>query len=223
MQSTISPWCESRGKRLFDLIVALTAVIVTAPLMLALALAVRLSSPGPVLFRQVRSGRRGTEFVLLKFRTMRHESAGRAVTQARDQRVTPLGRVLRATKLDELPQLINVLRGEMSLVGPRPDLPQFWASANDAARATLALPPGITGAASLRFRKEEELLAGVPEDQLTAYYVAVHLPAKAAIDLEYASRATLMSDCAILLKTVLPFMSESKFPVSVRTYEPLPR
>jgi lipopolysaccharide/colanic/teichoic acid biosynthesis glycosyltransferase len=130
-------------------------------------------------------------------------SAGAGVTQAGDARVTGLGRILRKWKLDELPQLINVIRGEMSLVGPRPDLPEFINELDKASYRSLALlTPGITGWATLHFRHEEELLANIPQEELRSYYVQKVLPRKVELDLDYASRATLRSDLMILLRTV---------------------
>jgi lipopolysaccharide/colanic/teichoic acid biosynthesis glycosyltransferase len=134
---------------------------------------------------------------------MRQNSGGPGVTQTGDLRVTRIGRVLRKWKLDELPQLLNVLRGEMSLVGPRPDLPEFIAELDAASRSNLALlAPGITGWATLHFRHEEELLASAPPESLRTFYVQQVLPKKVALDLEYASRATFFGDFMILLRTV---------------------
>ena len=145
------------------------------------------------------------------------------MTRAGDSRVTPVGRVLRATKIDELPQLVNVLYGDMSIVGPRPDLPEIWERADAQSRAVLALDPGITGAATLRFRNEESYLAAVPEGQLSDFYISRHLPRKAAIDLHYAARATFLSDCTVLVKTLLPFISANGTRTESPSYEPLPR
>lgn len=186
-----------------DLAAAALLLVAFSPLMAFLGLIVRLSSSGPALFRQPRAGRYGREFLLLKFRTMLHtDSAGPGVTQKDDYRITRIGRFLRATKMDELPQLINVLRGEMSLVGPRPDLSCFWdkATAND--RMVLGLTPGLTGAASLIFRSEEELLSQVPESQLVDFYTNTVLRRKAKLDLAYAAGATFFSDCRIMIQTV---------------------
>src|SRR6184192_1119611 len=174
LQSRIaSPWCASGGKRAFDLGVAAVGLLVAAPLMGALAVAVKATSPGPIFFRQTRTGLRGNPFTLMKFRTMRTDAApGPKITPGGDPRVTGLGRWLRKTKLDELPQLVNVLRGDMSLVGPRPDLPKIWAAAGKRERQVLSLRPGLTGAASLAFRNEEDLLAQSPPERLTHFYLA---------------------------------------------------
>ncbi len=197
----VSNWCSSPGKRAIDLLCSIPALIVLAPFMLLIAASARLSSDSPVLFRQKRCGRNGCEFECIKFRTMTH-SAGMGVTQAGDARITRLGRILRKWKLDELPQLINVICGEMSLVGPRPDLPEFIAELDAASRRSLAsLTPGITGWATLHFRHEEELLAKIPPEELRSYYVREVLPRKVALDVDYASRATLWSDLMILIRT----------------------
>lgn len=198
----ISPWCSSAGKRFFDMAVAALGLLVTLPAMAVIAVLVRLASPGPILFRQLRVGENGTLFELLKFRTM-NDSPGSAVTQKGDSRITRVGSVLRRTKFDELPQLVNVLRGDMSLVGPRPDLPEFWSALEPQCRSIMRLRPGITGLASLRYRDEETLLALVPKDRLHEHYVSHVLPHKVQLDLEYAERATLLSDIHLLLGTLL--------------------
>ena len=172
--------------------------------MIMIALCVVLSSGRPTFFTQKRLGRYGREFTLLKFRTMKTTlQAGPGVTQDGDCRVTKIGRWLRRLKLDELPQLFNVLRGDMTLVGPRPDLEEFWSRAEEEDRRVLNLVPGMTGAASLAFRDEEKYLAHVPREQLTSFYIQGILPQKARLDIEYAERATFRSDCRILLQTVL--------------------
>lgn len=188
---------------MLDVILTALALIVTAPLMLLTALAIRATSSGPVLFRQWRLGLNERQFELLKFRTMenRRAEAGPGVTRRGDLRVTRLGKWLRRWKLDELPQLINVLRGEMSIVGPRPDLEQFWCHATEVERQVLALKPGLTGAATLAFSNEEELLAHVPESELAGFYVRDLLSRKARLDCEYAAQATFLTDCGLLFKT----------------------
>jgi lipopolysaccharide/colanic/teichoic acid biosynthesis glycosyltransferase len=187
-----------------DVMVSATALVLLSPLLLAIAIDIELSSSGPVIFRQWRVGRGGREFQLLKFRTMVAQPVPDApgVTRAGDARITAIGRWLRKWKLDELPQLLNVLRGEMSLVGPRPDLNDFWKEASSATRQVLSLIPGLTGAASIVFRNEEELLAEVAPAQLATFYVKKLLPEKARIDLEYATRANFLTDCALLLRTL---------------------
>jgi lipopolysaccharide/colanic/teichoic acid biosynthesis glycosyltransferase len=203
-QQTASPWCSSRSKRMMDIILAIPSLVLTAPLMLLIALGIRSTSRGPVLFRQWRWGLNEGQFQLLKFRTMEYRSAesGPGVTRRGDLRVTRLGTWLRRWKLDELPQFINVLRGEMSIVGPRPDLEDFWRQATEVERHVLAVKPGLTGAATLAFRNEEELLAHVPESELVGFYVRDLLPRKARLDCEYAAQADFLSDCRIVLNTI---------------------
>lgn len=198
-----SPWCSSAGKRAFDLVIASSIVLVTWPVMVVVAVAVWLSSRGPVLFRQERVGKNGRLFELMKFRSMRvaAERCGLGITRENDPRVLPLGRLLRRWKLDELPQLFNVLRGDMSLVGPRPDLPEFCARLEGDHRLVLDLTPGITGAASLVYRHEEQILAERDRDGICDYYVNHIYPDKIRIDLDYARNASLGTDLRILFRT----------------------
>lgn len=203
-----SNWCLSRRKRLFDVCVASALFAGLLPLMALIAVLVRLTSRGPILFSHMRCGLNDSRFSVLKFRTMRPNGSGPSVTRAGDTRITPVGVFLRKWKLDELPQLINVIRGDMSLVGPRPDVPEFFAASSPLVRQVLRLKPGVTGWASIRFRNEEELLAQAPPDQLNAIYVNSVLPRKARLDLDYASRATFFSDFKVLLQTasaIMPF------------------
>ncbi|MGA7314381.1 MAG: sugar transferase [Silvibacterium sp.] len=183
-------------RRFFDSAVAAIALLVLFPAMLLVMLLVRVSSPGPVLFRQRRAGRNREEFMLYKFRSMRVEnSPGPAITVSGDPRITPIGAILRRYKLDELPQFWNVLKGNMSLVGPRPKLPHHEG---------LDLPcrPGITGMATLLFRGEEGILSRIPPYQLEAFYKICIKPRKARLDLEYMQSATLWTDLKLLWRTV---------------------
>ena len=189
-------------KRAFDFVVALIGTVLTSPIVLVCAIAVKLDSPGPALYHGVRVGRGGKEFRIHKLRTMR-AAAGRSVTAADDPRITRVGRALRRTKLDELPQLWNVAVGEMSLVGPRPEDPAFVARYTPEQRALLAVRPGITGPAALAFLDEEALLAGRDESA----YVDDVMPRKLALELDYLKRATFASDLAILLKTLASVLS----------------
>jgi lipopolysaccharide/colanic/teichoic acid biosynthesis glycosyltransferase len=214
-QVDASEWSVSSAKRCMDVALALSGLVVLAPLVGLIAVAILFTSGKPIIFRQLRLGRDGREFHLLKFRTMTLTASdtGPGVTRCGDARITRIGRWLRRWKLDELPQLINVLSGDMSLVGPRPDLKKFWMLASERDQAVLALMPGITGAASVEYCDEESLLAAVAPEELTSYYVTVLLPRKAALDLAYAQRATFWSDCRLLANTVLcPFvrMASSK-------------
>src|SRR5438552_4164617 len=150
--AAVSGWNHSKGKRCLDMFLSLVALVLTAPLMAVLAVLIRLTSPGPVFFRQLRSGKEGRAFQLIKFRTMRWEpyDQGPKVTRSGDSRITRIGRILRKWKLDELPQLWNVFRGEMSFVGPRPDLAEYLATLPDTQAAILSLRPGLTGEATLK-------------------------------------------------------------------------
>lgn len=188
------------AKRLFDIVLSLLLLVLLAPLLLATALAVRLDSPGPVLYRQQRVGRHGVPFTLLKFRSMRAGAGGLPLTVGADARITRVGRWLRTSRLDELPQLVNVLRGEMSLVGPRPEVPRYVALYPPALRErALAVRPGLTDPASLAYIDEAALLAAAADPERE--YVERILPAKLAQAAAYADRATLASDLAVLART----------------------
>ena len=191
------------AKRLFDLALALLALALALPLMVAITLWVRLDSAGPALFRQQRVGRHGRLFHIHKFRTMRVRSsqAGPLITVAGDARVTRAGRWLRRTKLDELPQLLDVIRGDMSLVGPRPEVPRYMALyPEDARRRILSLRPGITDRAAIEFRDEERLLAASADPERT--YVHDIMPIKQRYYLDYAARHSVAGDLRILLDTL---------------------
>lgn len=185
-------------KRALDVALATVGLVVTSPIVLVAAIAVKLDSPGPALYNGVRVGRDGRTFQIHKLRTMRM-SAGPSVTAGDDLRITRTGRFLRRTKLDELPQLFNVLKGDMSLVGPRPEDPKYVAMYTPEQRRVLAVRPGITGPAVLAYINEEELLRG--EDVESAYVTRV-MPAKLELDLKYVADASLGGDLRILGRTV---------------------
>src|SRR6202453_5064062 len=193
-----SAWSVSAIKRSIDFVFAAVALLIFWPLLLLAAVLVRYESPGPVIFRQKRVGRHGALFTVFKFRTMAidGQKEGPSLTRRGDPRVTSIGRFLRKYKLDELPQLFNVLRGQMSLIGPRPKLPHL---------EVMRMPfrPGLTGAATLAFRCEEEMLQDVPEDELEAYNRRKINPLKAKIDWDYMSESTLMSDFELLYRTAV--------------------
>jgi len=197
-----------------DLLLSTVALLALAPLIAVVALLVKGSSAGPVFFRQQRVGRDGTLFWLYKFRTMRPAAGGPAITSAGDTRITRVGRVLRQWKLDELPQLLNILRGEMSLVGPRPEVPQYVRLYSPEQRGVLDVRPGITGPSQIRFRDEETLLAAQPDPEL--YYHTALLPAKLAIDLEYARHHHLLGDLQLIAGTVRAVCRPSTPPSQVR-------
>lgn len=188
-------------KRAFDLVAAGVGLMVLAPLLAGLALAVKATSPGPVLYCAVRTGRDGVPFRLYKFRSMSvgADRCGPGITVSGDSRVTRLGRWLRRTKLDELPQLLNVLKGDMSLVGPRPEDPRYVALYSAEQRRILAVRPGITSVASLEYRQEAGLLSGGNWEQV---YCATIMPQKLAIDLAYIEQQSLGGDIAIILRTL---------------------
>lgn len=188
-------------KRAFDVIVAGGGLVLTAPVLTVLAVAVKATSPGPVLFRQERVGLGGRPFTIHKLRTMRVAHDGVAVSRTGDPRVTRVGRLLRRTKLDELPQLFDVLRGEMSLVGPRPEVPQYVALWPEALRPViLSVRPGITDPASILFRNEADELAAVPDPE--DHYVRSILPRKTAAYAEYVRTRTFTGDLRILAATL---------------------
>ncbi|MBN1127410.1 MAG: sugar transferase [Chitinispirillaceae bacterium] len=195
-------------KRFSDLLVSLAGHLVLLPLFVLVAVLVRLTSPGPVFFTQDRVGRNGRLFRVVKFRTMTVGADRQgSITAATDARITGIGRVLRRFKLDELPQLWNVLIGNMSFVGPRPDVPGYADTLGGEDRKVLALRPGITGPASLFFRSEEELLARVEDAK--KYNDEVIWPVKVAINRIYREEWTFWKDIGYMVITVAPFMDRA--------------
>jgi lipopolysaccharide/colanic/teichoic acid biosynthesis glycosyltransferase len=195
-----SKWSVSLAKRCFDAGVALLVLSTLALPMLAVAILIRLFSHGPALFVQQRVGSGGKLFSIYKFRSMGSSvgaAPGPGLTQDGDSRITPLGRILRKFKIDELPQFYNVLRGDMSLIGPRPTLPQYAAILN------MPFRPGITGAATLAFRREEEVLRHIHPALLDAFYDRHIRPMKALLDVDYMAHATLLSDMRIVAETFM--------------------
>lgn len=191
------------AQRAFDLLAAALGLLLLAPLFAIVALAIRVTSPGEVFFRQERVGRDGRPFRIFKFRTMRRDAEvrGGQLTIAGDARVTQLGLVLRRSKLDELPQLINVVRGEMSLVGPRPEVPRYVAHYDERERKVLSVRPGITDPASIEFRDENELLAAAADPEAT--YLRDVMPRKLAMNLSYLDRRNVATDAVVILQTLL--------------------
>lgn len=206
MQSStiFSRWNHSTGKRLLDVVFASVFLALSSPILLVVALLVKCTSSGPVLYRHERVGKNGRLFKVLKFRTMssNRQVAGPNLTRSGDGRVTTIGKLLRKWKVDELPQFLNILSGEMSLVGPRPDALQYIRHLSTDERQILLLPPGITGAASLAFRDEETVLSRVAVEQLEEFYCTELLPAKVRLDMDYARQASFVSDLVILFRTV---------------------
>jgi lipopolysaccharide/colanic/teichoic acid biosynthesis glycosyltransferase len=190
------------AKRAFDLIASLSGLVLLSPLLAAVAALVARDSPGPVFYRQERVGRHGVRFRIIKFRTMGvgADRAGGSLTVGADPRVTRVGRWLRALKIDELPQLLNVVRGEMSLVGPRPEVPKYVALYTPEQRRVLEVRPGITDLASLTFRDESALLGAAADPERV--YVEEILPRKLALSLEYVDRQSLPYDLQLIWRTV---------------------
>ena len=190
------------GKRLFDVMVAVLGLIVLAPVFVIVGAWIKVTSPGPIFYCARRVGRHGTLFDLYKFRSMVVDAdrIGAGITAGDDPRVTRAGRFLRRTKLDELPQLINVLKGDMSLVGPRPEDPRFVESYTPEQRRVLTMRPGITSWASVQYRNEEQLLSASTVDDV---YRREIMPQKLALDLDYIARRSFWLDARILLDTLL--------------------
>ena len=189
------------GKRALDILAATAGLILLSPVFGLVACCIKLTSRGPVLFRQVRIGKDGRPFRILKFRSMMQSSIGDLkITVAGDSRVTRVGKFLRRHKVDELPQLWNVIRGQMSLVGPRPEVPVYIEEYTREQRMVLSVRPGITDSASLAYRHEEEILAnqGSPEQ----FYRTQILPDKLARNKAYLEKITLRNDIRIILKTI---------------------
>jgi lipopolysaccharide/colanic/teichoic acid biosynthesis glycosyltransferase len=186
-------------KRLFDILLAAVVVVVAAPVMAVLAVVVKLDSPGPVFYRAERVGLDGRPFRLLKLRTMvaGADRIGPPVTAGGDPRVTRAGQWLRRLKVDEIPQFVNVLVGDMSIVGPRPEHPEFVAHYTSAQRRVLSIKPGITSLASLRYSDEESLLGG----DASRVYLEKVMPAKLALDLEYLEERSFRGDLEVILRT----------------------
>ena len=189
------------AKRLFDIVVSAFGLLLLSPLLVAIALWVRLDSPGPVFFRQERIGRHGVPFRIHKFRTMAHGGQGALITVGADRRITRAGAFLRRAKLDELPQLIDVLLGDMSLVGPRPEVPRYVAMYPVGLRdKVLSVRPGITDVASLEYRDESDRLARAADPEQE--YVNVVMPAKLQLAAQYVDRASLAFDLQLILRTL---------------------
>jgi len=213
-------WTGAVARRTFDVAVSAAGLLLALPLLALAAIAITLSSPGPVLFRQTRVGRGGRPFTLHKLRSMRTGSDGIPLTASGDERLTPVGRFLRKLKLDELPQLWNVLRGEMSLVGPRPEVPYFVDSGDARWQEILAVRPGLTDPVTLVLRDEEELLARAPGDRETFYRTNLQ-PLKLQGYVSYLRRRTFWGDVSILLNTVLAVAAPRRSNSSLSEFEVL--
>ncbi len=207
-------------KRAFDVVASLGALAAFAPLGALIAAAVTLDSRGPVFFRQERTGRGGKPFFILKFRTMVRNAAaiGPGITGAGDPRITKVGQLLRVTKLDELPNIVNVLKGEMSVVGPRPDLPRFMTVLTPDQRRILAFRPGLTGPTQIRYIAEEEMLSPINIDD---NYVENVFRDKIASDLTYIENWSLGRDFVLILYTPVALLFKV-FGRLTRTFKPRP-
>lgn len=198
-----------RLKRAVDVVVSTIGAVFLIPLWLVVALAIKLDSPGPVLHLAVRVGKNGEDFVLYKFRTMMADAAatGPGITRRGDPRITRFGRILRSLKFDETPQLINVMRGDMSLVGPRPEDPRYVLGYSAEQRRVLTVRPGLCSPAIVKYRHEEALLKDSEDPEST--YVRVVLPDKLRMDLDYVDHHSLPGDLRILIGSVLSILERS--------------
>ena len=190
-------------KRIFDFICSTLGLIVLSPILIAIAIKIKMGSDGPVFFKQIRVGEKNKEFEILKFRTMvvDAEKLGRQITVGNDSRITKIGSFLRKYKIDELPQLINVFKGNMSLVGPRPEVPRYVKLYNEEQKKVLEVKPGITDLASIRYRDENDLLgeAENPDD----FYINTIMPDKLALNLQYINKNNVFFDIYIIFKTII--------------------
>lgn len=191
------------AKRAMDIVLSACALAVLCPLLLLIALAILIDDPGPVFYRQVRVGRNGKTFRIFKFRSMVMDAdkKGLAITVGRDSRITRVGAVLRKTKLDELAQLLNVLLGQMSFVGPRPEVPKYVELYTPYQRQVLLVRPGITDYASIAYRNENDLLAGAPNPE--AMYIEQIMPDKIELNMKYLREISPLADIRLILKTIV--------------------
>ena len=187
-------------KRAMDVVLAGFGLLVLSPLLAVIAVAIKLDSHGPVLFKHVRLGRGFRTIQVFKFRTMAWPPQGPELTGGQDQRITRIGRVLRRTKLDEVPQLANVLTGDMSLVGPRPEVPRYVSMFRTDYEEILKVRPGVTGPAALKYRNESELLKAAPDPEVL--YLSSILPDKIELDKAYVGDRSLLFDIRLLARTV---------------------
>lgn len=187
-------------KRIFDIVMAFLGLIILSPLLLIITLLIKIRTPGPVIFSHERTGRDGNPFILYKFRTMIVDHGGNSISVKGEDRITPSGVKLRKYKFDELPELWNVLKGDMSFVGPRPDVPEYVNKLAGEERLILELKPGITSPASLKYADEEDLMASAPDPQ--KYYNEVIWPDKIRMNLEYYRNRSFFGDILLILKTV---------------------
>lgn len=190
-------------KRLMDILASGLGLIFLSPIFLIICIWIKFSSDGPIFFKQIRVGKNGKKFEILKFRTMvpNAEKLGKQITIGEDKRITSAGKFLRKYKLDELPQLINVFKGDMSLVGPRPEVPKYVALYSEEQMRVLDVKPGITDIASLRYKDENEILGKV--DNPESYYVNVIMKDKLELNLEYIEKNNIFLDIYLIIKTII--------------------
>lgn len=190
-------------KRIFDFTVSSIGIIIISPILLVISILIKLDSKGPILFKQIRVGKNGKPFKIFKFRTMvvDAEKKGMQITVGRDSRITKSGHVLRKTKLDELPQLFNVLAGEMSFVGPRPEVRRYVEMYEENQKSILKVRPGITDLASIKYRNENDLLAKSLDPEAT--YINEIMPKKIELNIEYLKNMSVLYDIKLIIRTVL--------------------
>ncbi|NUR59951.1 MAG: sugar transferase [Catenulispora sp.] len=215
------PVRPSSGRRTLDILVSVTALLVTLPLLLAVAGAVRATSRGPVLFRQVRVGEGGRVFTLYKFRSMRMSTGGPDVTARGDPRITAVGRFIRSTSLDELPQLLNILLGHMTLVGPRPESPGLAERYPPDCRWIFAHRPGLTGPVQIRLRDNVTLPEDVPDPE--SYYLSILVPLRVSTDKKFLDRPTLGRTVLFILATAWYLLAPKSYrPFGAHRKKPVP-
>ena len=196
------------AKRAMDIVISAAALCVLWPVLLLIALAIVVDDPGPVFYRQVRVGRGGKPFRIFKFRTMvvDADKKGLSITVGRDSRITRVGAFLRKTKLDELAQLLNVLAGQMSFVGPRPEVPRYVELYTPYQRQVLLVRPGITDYASIAYRNENDLLAGADDPE--RMYIETIMPDKIELNMKYLREISPLTDVRLILRTVLAVIAD---------------
>lgn len=190
-------------KRLFDILASGIGILILSPVLLLISIIIKVTSKGTVFFKQKRIGLNKKPFTILKFRTMvvDAESLGKQITVGNDARITGIGKFLRKYKLDELTQLINVIKGDMSLVGPRPEVPKYVDMYNEQQSKVLSVRPGITDLASLRYRDENQLLGGVDDPE--SFYINIIMPDKLKLNLEYIEKNNVIVDIKIIINTII--------------------
>lgn len=198
-------------KRIFDLIISIIGIIILCPLFIILYLIIFIFSGYPVIFKQIRFGQYGKNFTIFKFRTMVVSKEKNFISTSNDRRITKVGGILRKLKLDEIPELLNIVKGEMSLVGPRPDMPEYIEKINENDRIILNLKPGLTGPASLKYINEEEILANVPDPKW--YNDNIIFPDKVRINKLYIEQWSFFLDIKIILHTIIrkPYKESNYF------------